>query len=359
MRIQHNVTALNSHRNLTNNNNALTKNLEKLSSGYRINRAGDDAAGLAISEKMRAQITGLQTAQKNAEDGVSLVQTAEGALTEVHSMLNRMVELATQSANGTYSTSNRAEMQKEIDALSAEIDRISDTSNFNGTKLFSEGKETISLDIKGMIDGKAITGTDGKFNLDGTFKEGASVIINGRTYTFATGAKGDDGKTFKDLDTLKVAVAKNGVTIGGADAANSTATATGVSIALHVGESSADANTIAVQIKEITSTTLGINGMDITTADAAKGAIDTVNGAIDQVSSIRSDLGALQNRLEHTINNLGVQTENITAAESRIRDVDMAKEMMAYTKNNILVQASQAMLAQANQVPQGVLQLLQ
>ncbi len=359
MRIQHNVTALNSHRNLTNNNNALTKNLEKLSSGYRINRAGDDAAGLAISEKMRAQITGLQTAQKNAEDGVSLVQTAEGALTEVHSMLNRMVELATQSANGTYSTSNRAEMQKEIDALSAEIDRISDTSNFNGTKLFSEGKETISLDIKGTIGGKAITGTDGEFDLSGTFKDGDSVIINGRTYTYVDGADGTDGKTFGDLDKLADAAAKNGVTLAvGTDTAV-TATATGVSIALHVGESSADANTIAVQIKEITSTTLGINGMDITTADVAKGAIDTVNGAIDQVSSIRSDLGALQNRLEHTINNLGVQTENITAAESRIRDVDMAKEMMNYTKNNILVQASQAMLAQANQVPQGVLQLLQ
>ena len=359
MRIQHNVTALNSHRNLTNNNNALTKNLEKLSSGYRINRAGDDAAGLAISEKMRAQITGLQTAQKNAEDGVSLVQTAEGALTEVHSMLNRMVELATQSANGTYSTSNRAEMQKEIDALSAEIDRISDTSNFNGTKLFSEGKETISLDIKGTIGGKAITGTDGKFKLDGTFKEGDSVIINGRTYTYVDGADGSDGKTFGDLTKLANAASKNGVTLAVGTTTAVTATATGVSIALHVGESSADANTIAVQIKEITSTTLGINGMDITTADAAKGAIDTVNGAIDQVSSIRSDLGALQNRLEHTINNLGVQTENITAAESRIRDVDMAKEMMNYTKNNILVQASQAMLAQANQVPQGVLQLLQ
>ncbi len=406
MRIQHNVTALNSHRNLTNNNSALTKNLEKLSSGYRINRAGDDAAGLAISEKMRAQITGLQTAQKNAEDGVSLVQTAEGALTEVHcagddaaglaisekmraqitglqtaqknaedgvslvqtaegaltevhSMLNRMVELATQSANGTYSTSNRAEMQKEIDALSAEIDRISNTSNFNGTKLFSEGKTEIKLDIKGTLGGAAITAKqDGTYDFSNiTAKKGDSVIINGRTYTFADGATGNDGKTFKDMDALIVAAKKNGVTL--TKSATATAVTNGVSIALHVGESSADANKIDVLVKEITSTSLGINGMDITTADAAKGAIDTVNGAIDQVSSIRSDLGALQNRLEHTINNLGVQTENITAAESRIRDVDMAKEMMNYTKNNILVQASQAMLAQANQVPQGVLQLLQ
>ena len=277
MRIQHNIPALSSHRNLTNNNSAVSKNLEKLSSGYRINRAGDDAAGLAISEKMRAQITGLQTAQKNAEDGVSLVQTAEGALTEVHSMLNRMVELATQSANGTYSEANRKEMQKEIDALNAEIDRIGETSNFNGTKLF-------------------------------------------------------DGKT--------------------------------ASIALHVGESSANANQITVTLTAMSSSSIGsakvnVKAIDIKTAAGAKAAIDTINNAIDGISSQRSDFGALQNRLEHTINNLGVQTENITAAESRIRDVDMAKEMMAYTKNNILVQASQAMLAQANQIPQGVLQLLQ
>ena len=271
MRIQHNISALNSHRNLMNNNSAVSKNLEKLSSGYRINRAGDDAAGLAISEKMRAQITGLETAQKNAEDGVSLVQTAEGALTEVHSMLNRMVELATQSANGTYSDANRAEMQKEIKALTEEVNRISTTSNFNGTKLF---------------------------------------------------------------DTKK--------TVG-----------------LHVGESADAGNSVTVTLEQMNATSLTIDKLDIGTAAKAKDAITTINAAIDKVSSMRADFGALQNRLEHTINNLGVQTENITAAESRIRDVDMAKEMMAYTKNNILVQSSQAMLAQANQVPQGVLQLLQ
>ena len=290
MRIQHNITALNAHRNLTNNNSALTKNLEKLSSGYRINRAGDDAAGLAISEKMRAQITGIETAKKNAEDGVSLVQTAEGALTEVHSMLNRMVELATQSANGTYSDANRAEMQKEIDALNKEIDRISKTANFNGTKLF-------------------------------TAKAGGT------------------------LDP----------------------------VALHVGETGSPDNTISVTLKAMSASAMVAknedgtdaapidlkNGMSIAKAEDAKKAITLINQAIDGISSMRSDFGALQNRLEHTINNLGVQHENISAAESRIRDVDMAKEMMAYTKNNILVQASQAMLAQANQVPQGVLQLLQ
>ena len=276
MRIQHNITALNAHRNL-NNNSFVGKNLEKLSSGYKINRAGDDAAGLAISEKMRAQITGLETAQKNAQDGVSLVQTAEGALTEVHSMLNRMVALATQSANGTYSSTNRDEMQKEIEQLKDEINRISDSANFNGMKLF------------------------------------------------------------------------NGENTG---------------ITLHVGETSDDFNQLGVKLDKMHSETIGgsagkVANIDISDVAGAKEAINIANQAIDHISSMRSTFGALQNRLDHTINNLGVQTENITAAESRIRDVDMAKEMMAYTKNNILVQASQAMLAQANQVPQGVLQLLQ
>ncbi len=299
MRIQHNITALNSHRNLTNNNSSLTKNLEKLSSGYRINRAGDDAAGLAISEKMRAQITGLQTAQKNSEDGVSLVQTAEGALTEVHSMLNRMVELATQSANGTYSTANRGEMQKEIEALNAEIDRISKTANFNGTTLFS--------------------------NFGGNKTEKAIAIHAGETSSVNNQIK----ITLKALSPSSYA----GATTDTLDPDD--------------GTTKLEGQTVATE------------EINIGTQTSARVAIDMINAAIDAVSSLRSDFGALQNRLEHTINNLGVQTENLSAAESRIRDVDMAKEMMAYTKNNILVQASQAMLAQANQVPQGVLQLLQ
>lgn len=285
MRIQHNVTALNAHRNLTNNNSALTKNLEKLSSGYRINRAGDDAAGLAISEKMRAQITGLTAAKKNAEDGVSLVQTAEGALTEVHSMLNRMVNLAIQSANGTYSDENRQEMQKEINALNEEIDRIGNTSNFNGTKLFDGSTADVALHV---------------------------------------------GETGSDNNQIKVTLAKM---------------------------QSSSISKIGMDGK--VSDTYDVSAIDLTTADSAKAAVTVINNAIDAISSMRSTFGALQNRLEHTINNLSVQNENITAAESRIRDVDMAEEMMAYTKNNILVQASQAMLAQANMVPQGVLQLLQ
>ena len=273
MRIQHNISAMNSYRNLTNNNSALSKNLEKLSSGYRINRAGDDAAGLAISEKMRAQITGLETAQKNANDAISLVQTAEGALTEVHSMLNRMVELSIQSANGTYDDDvDRANIQAEIESLTEEIDRIAESTNFNGINL-----------------------------LDGN-------------YTSST---------------------------------------------LQIGDTADPFNQLTVTISATDSVSLGISTIDLSTQAGATAAVDLIRTAINTVSSIRGNLGAIQNRLEHTINNLSVQTENITAAESRIRDVDMANEMMAYTKNNILVQASQAMLAQANMVPQGVLQLLQ
>lgn len=275
MRIQHNITALNSYKNLTNNNNTVGKNLEKLSSGYRINRAGDDAAGLAISEKMRAQITGLETASKNASDGISLIQTAEGALTEVHSMLNRMVELAQQSANGTYDNDvDRKNLQAELDSLTSEIDRISEGTNFNGTTLL----------------------------------------------------KGGD-------------MATNGLT-------------------LQIGDTSDSFNQLNVKIADMSSTGLNINGLKIDKQDEAQKAVEKIKTAINTVSETRGKLGAAQNRLEHTINNLSVTAENMTAAESRIRDVDMAKEMMSYTKNNILVQASQAMLAQANQVPQGVLQLL-
>lgn len=272
MRIQHNIAAMNSYRNYTNNVSALNKNLEKLSSGYKINRAGDDAAGLAISEKMRAQITGLNKAQDNANDGISLVQTAEGALTEVHDMLNRMVELATQSANGTYDGTDRDQLQKEVDALLGEINRISQASNFNQINL-----------------------------LDGT------------------------------------------------------ATA----LTLQIGDTSATFNMLTVAISSVATASLGISTISVATATGASAAISLVKAAINTVSSIRGGLGAIQNRLEHTVNNLSVMEENIQNAESRIRDTDVADEMMAYTKNNILIQSAQAMLAQANAVPQGVLQLLQ
>ena len=325
MRIQHNITALNAHRNLTNNNASVGKSLEKLSSGYRINRAGDDAAGLVISEKMRAQITGLATAQKNANDGISLVQTAEGALTEVHSMLNRMVELATQSANGTYSTTNRQEMQKEIQRLNEEIDRISQTANFNGTLLFTGFK------MSGAVDGTSSSVGTQKITLH---VGDSHNTANQLRVTF----QAMSSKTLGLHSTNSTTFVK---TLGTTDG-----TTAGNFMNLTAGNSD---GTKAVTIKQI----------NLTTANSARHAISVAQGAIDMVSSMRSDFGAMQNRLDHTINNLSVQEENITAAESRIRDVDMAKEMMAYTKNNILVQSAQAMLAQANQVPQGVLQLLQ
>ena len=318
MRIQHNITALNAHRNLTNNNSSVGKSLEKLSSGYKINRAGDDAAGLAISEKMRAQITGLATAQKNANDGISLVQTAEGALTEVHSMLNRMVELATQSANGTYSTANRQEMQKEINRLNEEIDRISQTANFNGTKLFT-------------ASASGVGGTGGA----GTSGQAATTI---------TLHVGDSHETANQLKVTFQAMSSSKL---GLHSTNPTTFAKTLGTTGFTDTSQSGVNAVT------------IGKIDLTSADSARHAISVAQAAIDMVSSMRSDFGAMQNRLDHTINNLSVQEENITAAESRIRDVDMAKEMMAYTKNNILVQSAQAMLAQANQVPQGVLQLLQ
>ena len=404
MRIQHNIAALNSYRNLTGNNNAVSKNLEKLSSGYRINRAGDDAAGLAISEKMRAQITGLNTAQKNAQDGVSLVQTAEGALTEVHSMLNRMVELADQSANGTYDNAvDRANLQKEITSLKSEIDRIADSTNFNGIDLLNgdlSTSTTSTVTSKEDATGKK-AGVDLKFTFADQFKDGGNLNV-----TVAKGNQGDplkvvvantgvititaDVEKSYSADDIKTALANADVTaitdatqkakvqellatvsvtgsgIKGAtgytaiDKGTGTAAGpTGKALTLQIGDTSADFNQMKVSVSDMHTDALGIKDIDISNQAGAKAAVDKIKAAINSVSSTRGDLGAIQNRLEHTINNLSVTAENMTAAESRIRDVDMANEMMAYTKNNILVQSSQAMLAQANQIPQGVLQLLQ
>ena len=402
MRIQHNIAALNSYRNLTGNNNAVSKNLEKLSSGYKINRAGDDAAGLAISEKMRAQITGLNTAQKNAQDGVSLVQTAEGALTEVHSMLNRMVELADQSANGTYDDAvDRANLQKEIASLKDEIDRIADATNFNGINLLDG---SLSTNTTSTISGKVTStnaGVDLKFTFADQFngkelnvklehaagqsdtisaKVGADGVItikadatkNHSADAIAKALKNADFTAITDpeqqkqISSLLASATVSGAgttTIAGATAfATTTGTTTkakGASLTLQIGDTSADFNQMAVSVGDMHTAALGIADIDISTQEGAKTAVDKIKSAINSVSSTRGDLGAIQNRLEHTINNLSVTSENMTAAESRIRDVDMANEMMAYTKNNILVQSSQAMLAQANQLPQGVLQLLQ
>ncbi len=416
MRIQHNITALNSFRNLGINNNNLSSNLEKLSSGYRINRAGDDAAGLAISEKMRAQIKGLETAQKNAEDGISFVQTAEGALTEVHSMLNRMVELATQSANGIYEDAvDRENLQAEFDSLLDETDRIANNTDFNGQKIFdgsldnspeiiaaaqvyTTGAISVATSVDPVTVTLNVTDADGKAtaftaeytpgaadatgaasataiaaltfeDADGNALSGINVAAATDTLTFTSTVAGAEqikvtGVTFSGGT---VTVAGGSVTTEGV---TGKAAGTGEPLTLQVGDTAIQ--TISVTVGSMTTASLGLGGLlsDRNYADgvasggigdvaSANGAIDTIKTAINTVSTQRASLGALQNRLNHTINNLGVTTENMTAAEARIRDVDMAKEMMAYTKNNILVQASQAMLAQANQIPQSVLQLLQ
>ena len=269
MRINHNISAMNANRNLGTNVNALGKSMEKLSSGLRINRAGDDAAGLSISEKMRAQINGLDQASTNSEDAISMIQTAEGALNETHSILQRMRTLSVQAANGTSITEDKSAIQKEINELASELDRINTTTQFNKQYMFS----------------------------------------NSTTVTFQVGA--NEGETMSQA------------------------------------------------FSAVSSTALTVNNLKVTKESDAGDAITTIDAAIAAVSDQRSTLGAKQNRLEHTIANLDNASENLSSAESRIRDVDMASEMMKFSTSNILQQAAQSMLAQANQQPSQVLQLLQ
>ena len=279
MRIQHNIAGINSYRNLGVNQRNLSKNLEKLSSGFRINRAGDDAAGLAISESMRSQINGLNQAAKNADDAIGLIQTAEGALTETHSMLQRMKTLATQSANGTYTDEARANIQKEFNQLKTEIDRIADTTEFSGVKPL-------------LVDNNM------------KFQIGTSNVTQNQL----------------EITSVSMKAANLGQNVGGV---------------------------------------ASLNAVDLSSLDGSNKGMAVIEKAITEVSDYRATLGAAQNRLEHTVNTLNVTSENITAAESRIRDTDMADEMTAFTKNNILAQAAQSMLAQANAQPQGILSLLQ
>ena len=406
MRIQHNIMAMNAYRNYNNNTSALSKNLEKLSSGYKINRAGDDAAGLAISEKMRAQITGLKAASKNVKDGVSLVKTAEGALQEVHDMLNRMDSLATQSANGTYDNEvDRLNLQKEVTALKSEIDRIADSSNFNGQKLLNGDLDSnATTAFKGAADTannkSAVDATvkaQGKVTIGGAEKtlsfemktgtQGATITADGKVEITLTAAQSYSAAEIQDLiknATLDTAItdadeqkaiksALANVTVSGkgvtavtgdttlnlAKAAGDVTAATGEALTLQIGDTADKYNQMNVNVGDMHSKALGIDDLTVADQDGAAAAIQKIKDAINTVSSTRGDLGAIQNRLEHTQNNLSVMTENIQDAESTIRDTDVADEMMAYTKNNILIQSAQAMLAQANQVPQGVLQLLQ
>ena len=484
MVVQHNMQAANANRMLNVTTSAQSKSTEKLSSGYKINRAADDAAGLTISEKMRKQIRGLDRASTNAEDGVSSVQTAEGALTEVHSMLQRMNELATQAANGTNSKdSDRQAIQDEIDQLTTEIDRVSETTKFNETYLLKGDAGTKTINMKAHDAGLKGTLTDNgdgtatfvmdtlnagdKVSIGGknytiggepadvtsmltaagiTDKAGDKVTINGKEYTYFV--KASDGKTdlpkqgyyetapdnaatasptyansteigaatgtisvgtksvtkmkdagadgIDDTDTTVISKkkayelaskellkanqigdtegnAKVGVVAVGTavDLTNGTGTfkiqtgsakvANTLSFSLHVGSDADMTNKIQVDIDSMDSASLGIKGINVKddSGNAATYAIDAISDAISKVSSQRSSLGAVQNRLEHTINNLDNVVENTTTAESRIRDTDMASEMVNYSKNNILAQAGQSMLAQANQSNQGVLSLLQ
>ena len=461
MIVQHNITAMNANRMLGMTTNSLAKSTEKLSSGYRINRAADDAAGLTISEKMRKQIRGLDQASTNAEDGVSAVQTAEGALTEVHSMLQRMNELAVQASNGTNSHSDRQAIQDEISQLTTEIDRVAETTKFNETYLLKGGDGKKEVTMKGHDAGLKGTLTDGateaKFSLEkGALDAGKKVTIGGKEYTIgatATEAKAlyanvavdgtasvtVNGTSYKvqdtnpDTDKNEISkteldkLVKAGATVeyGGKSATvitdkdtnniddtdSSVITATkaielmqselaaankiGVddattvnvtgptydatkateftitkgtakvadrlSFNLHVGSDADMTNKISVNIETMNSSYLGIKGLNVSddSGKAATYAIDAIADAVSKVSEQRSALGAVQNRLEHTIDNLDNVVENTTSAESRIRDTDMAEEMVAYSKNNILQQAGQSMLAQANQANQGVLSLLQ
>ncbi|ANX02391.1 flagellin [Thermoclostridium stercorarium subsp. leptospartum DSM 9219] len=350
MIINHNISALNTYRQLSLNNSNAAKSIEKLSSGYRINRAGDDAAGLAISEKMRAQIRGLNMASKNAQDGISLIQTAESALNETHEILQRMRELAVQAANDTNTDYDREALQKEVDQLAQELSRIGATTEFNTKKI-----------LDGTFTGRLHIGANADQNLEISIGDmrGLALGMVGKTVVEVTGTlievenKGLQAgeytiKKVGDEDNYNYELQdSNGNTI---------ATSKDRKAFTSIEDGKTELLTLSEEITGDAKVTVG--GIDISSQTAANDAITAINNAINKVSTERAKLGAYQNRLEHTINNLGASAENLTAAESRIRDVDMAKEMMEYTKNSILQQAAQAMLAHANQMPQGVLQLL-
>jgi flagellin len=453
MRINHNIASLNTYRQLTSNTASTSKSLEKLSSGLRINRAGDDAAGLAISEKMRGQIRGLDQASRNSQDAISLIQTAEGALNETHSILQRMRELAVQSSNDTNTSTDRNEIQKEVNQLTAEINRIADTTQFN-TKVLMKGAygttaSSASSASLAVVSSKADTITAGSYavnvatlatkstyagavdlgttpativtntndtlvinnvtiKLNAGSTNNTSVINQINAYQDQTGIIASDNAgrvTLTNLsfgnkaitvsgnaetaifggETYTAGVNANIDTVGGTAVTVSADATDGRKLTINSGalkgivlqanvlgavsisvtkgaltmQIGANENqTFNMSLEDMGAISLGVDSIDVSSAANATASIKTIQSAIDAVSGERSKLGAYQNRLEHTINNLGTSSENLTAAESRVRDVDMAKEMMEFTKNNILSQAAQAMLAQANQQPQGVLQLL-
>ena len=391
MIINHNMNALNAHRNMGINNTAAGKSMEKLSSGLRINRAGDDAAGLAISEKMRGQIRGLTQASRNSADGISMIQTAEGALNETTNILQRMRELAVQASNDTNTTSDREEIQKEINALTEEVDRIANNTEFNTQKLLNGSKSGNAGDI--VREEVAAKAGVFKIELDAALVDGSKLTIDGKIIKFGAGDITNETtlktKLEQELDGYTVDVSTNKKTItltqdvgsdkdeikvalnGGKTGFKATVKTEGVThrdeetsegkVSVQVG---ANANqSMTIEIGDMRAKALNIvndkgRGLSVETAQSANEAITAFDAALNAVSSQRANLGAVQNRLEYTISNLDNTAENLTSAESTLRDVDMAKEMMEYSKNNILNQAAQAMISQANQQPQNVLQLL-
>ena len=366
--INQNIAAINSYRNLSNTQNDLSKSLEKLSSGFRINRAADDAAGLAISEGLRSQIGGLKVAVRNAQDGISVVQTAEGALTETHAILQRMRDLGVQAANeGGLSADAKGNIKSEMDQLKSELTRIADTTQFNGAKLLDgsfTGKfqvganvgETISVGIGTSMGatGLGVNAVDvtvaasqeeGAINLAGAAAPGTSeVVLNGTTY--AVDLTGWDTATTPAAAEANHTLVQNALNT----ALENTEYKATVS---EYGEISFSSNVLTGSTAFGTATTTNATG-----SSGADAAITAIDAAIKTVSTTRADLGAVQNRFDHTIKNLNVAVENLSASESRIRDTDMASEMVSFTRAQILSQAGTAMLAQANQIPQGVLSLL-
>lgn len=387
MIINHNMNALNAHRNMNINNTNAGKSMEKLSSGLRINRAGDDAAGLAISEKMRGQIRGLTQSSRNASDGISMIQTAEGALNETTNILQRMRELAVQAGNDTNTTSDREEIQKEIDALTEEVDRIANNTEFNTQKLLNGNKTgkagdevkaavtatqgVFKIDLGAAIKPQDVLVVDGKkINITQTDKDDIKQEIktelgdkyeveydDGTNTLTLTQSEGEDKKemsaTFKgkkvNVTTNTRGVTKRAAQISEGKVSVQVGANANQSMTIEIGDMRAE----ALEIRNAAGDTLSIK-----TAEDANEAITKFDEALNLVSSQRANLGAVQNRLEYTISNLDNTAENLTSAESTLRDVDMAKEMMEYSKNNILNQAAQAMISQANQQPQNVLQLL-
>ena len=410
MVVQHNLTAMNSNRMLGLTTKTQAKSTEKLSSGYKINRAADDAAGLSISEKMRKQIRGLTQASSNAQDGISAVQTAEGALNEVQDMLQRMNELAVKSANGTNSADDRQYIQDEIDQLTTEIDRVSETTKFNEAYLlkgdstttdkatFIQSGYAVAKDLYAEGSDAVLTTAQLKEALEKGQKIYTDTAANGQTddkiakanrdYAYVTKLYDKDGK---EVSAENVLAGKNAdgttaaqkyytsdagetgntnnanVAIAVADAKKTDGTGYleqfdvngKLSFNLHVGADSSSNNKIGVEISSMSAAGIGVKNLKVDTEYDATAAVDRISAAIQKVSTQRSALGAVQNRLEHTINNLDNVVENTTSAESQIRDTDMATEMVKYSNNNILAQAGQAMLAQSNQANQGVLSLLQ